>query len=40
MKDSAGKTIYVGKAKNLQNRVRTYFAKNRDYRNPKDSVKR
>ena len=35
MKDSAGKTIYVGKAKNLQNRVRTYFAKNRDYKTQK-----
>lgn len=31
MKDSAGKVIYVGKAKNLRSRVRSYFA-NKDTR--------
>ena len=35
MMDSANSAIYVGKAKNLQNRVRTYFAKNRDYKTQK-----
>ena len=29
MKNSAGKIIYIGKAKNLKNRVRTYFQKGR-----------
>ena len=32
MKDSAGTVIYVGKAKNLRNRVRTYFGKPGDGR--------
>ncbi|MGB6590452.1 MAG: GIY-YIG nuclease family protein, partial [Candidatus Nitrosopolaris sp.] len=27
MKDSAGRVIYIGKAKNLQKRVRSYFQK-------------
>ncbi len=30
MKDEAGKIIYVGKAKNLLNRVRSYFTGNKD----------
>lgn len=30
MKDSAGRTIYVGKAKNLKNRLRSYFGKQQD----------
>ena len=32
MKDAAGATIYIGKAKNLRNRVRSYFAKNQNYK--------
>ncbi|HHT9132295.1 MAG TPA: excinuclease ABC subunit UvrC, partial [Candidatus Tripitaka californicus] len=32
MKDSRGKVIYVGKAKNLRNRVKTYFQKGGDGR--------
>ena len=28
MKDPSGSVIYVGKAKNLKNRLRSYFAKN------------
>lgn len=32
MKDSADKIIYIGKAKNLKNRVRTYFLKNQNYK--------
>ncbi|MDI1495574.1 MAG: excinuclease ABC subunit C [Cenarchaeum symbiont of Oopsacas minuta] len=35
MKNIVGETIYVGKAKNLRNRVRTYFVKNRDYKTQK-----
>ena len=35
MKDSAGVTIYIGKAKNLKNRVRTYFNKNQNYKTQK-----
>ncbi|HUI72172.1 MAG TPA: GIY-YIG nuclease family protein, partial [Spirochaetia bacterium] len=30
MKDSAGETIYVGKARSLRNRVRSYFAGEKD----------
>ena len=30
MKDSDGKIIYIGKAKNLKNRVRSYFLKNQN----------
>ena len=36
-KDKAGKIIYVGKAANLNNRVRQYFQKIR-YRDPKTEV--
>jgi excinuclease ABC subunit C len=32
MKDQAGSVLYVGKAKNLRNRVRTYFDKSADTR--------
>ncbi len=35
MKDSAGVIIYIGKAKNLKNRVRTYFNKNQNYKTQK-----
>ena len=28
MKDSKGEIIYIGKAKNLKNRVKSYFLKN------------
>jgi len=35
MKDDKGKTIYIGKAKNLKNRVRTYFVKNQNYKTQK-----
>jgi len=35
MKDSGGQVIYVGKAKNLRNRVRSYFGKNADYKTAK-----
>ena len=31
MKNSAGKIIYVGKAKILKNRVRQYFQKNKNH---------
>ena len=31
MKDSDEKIIYIGKAKNLKNRVRSYFNKNQNY---------
>ena len=37
MKNSAGKIIYIGKAKNLKNRVRTYFQKSRNL-DPKTEV--
>ena len=35
MKDSSGKIIYIGKAKNLKNRVRSYFLKNQNYKTQK-----
>ena len=35
MKDSARKIIYIGKAKNLKNRVKSYFNKNQYFLNLK-----
>ena len=35
MKDSDKKIIYIGKAKNLKNRVRSYFLKNQNYKTQK-----
>lgn len=35
MKDSDDKIIYIGKAKNLKNRVRSYFLKNQNYKTQK-----
>src|SRR5437867_6931562 len=35
MKDDTGKIIYIGKAKNLRNRVRSYFLKNQNYKTQK-----
>ena len=35
MKDSDQKIIYIGKAKNLKNRVRSYFLKNQNYKTQK-----
>jgi len=35
MKDSERKIIYIGKAKNLKNRVRSYFLKNQNYKTQK-----
>ena len=35
MKDSDDKIIYIGKAKNLKNRVRSYFNKNQNYKTQK-----
>jgi len=35
MKDSDGKIIYIGKAKNLKNRVKSYFNKNQNYKTQK-----
>ena len=35
MKDSDEKIIYIGKAKNLKNRVRSYFLKNQNYKTQK-----
>ncbi|MEM4240480.1 MAG: excinuclease ABC subunit UvrC [Candidatus Nitrosotenuis sp.] len=35
MKDDEGKIIYIGKAKNLKNRVRSYFLKNQNYKTQK-----
>lgn len=35
MKDGEGKIIYIGKAKNLKNRVRSYFLKNQNYKTQK-----
>ena len=32
MKDQAGIVLYIGKAKNLRNRVRNYFGKSADTR--------
>jgi excinuclease ABC subunit C len=32
MKDTAGRIVYVGKAKNLRNRVRQYYSQNGDPR--------
>jgi len=35
MKDEKDKIIYIGKAKNLKNRVRSYFLKNQNYKTQK-----
>ncbi len=35
MKDYGGKIIYIGKAKNLKNRVKSYFLKNQNYKTQK-----
>ncbi len=35
MKDNEEQIIYIGKAKNLRNRVRTYFTKNQNYKTQK-----
>lgn len=35
MKDSDAKIIYIGKAKNLKNRVKSYFLKNQNYKTQK-----
>lgn len=35
MKDADGAIIYIGKAKNLKNRVRSYFNKNQNYKTQK-----
>ena len=35
MKDSKGEIIYIGKAKNLKNRVKTYFLKESKLQNTK-----
>ncbi len=35
MKDSEDKILYIGKAKNLKNRVRSYFLKNQNYKTQK-----
>ncbi|MCS7151221.1 MAG: GIY-YIG nuclease family protein [Endomicrobia bacterium] len=32
MRDSTGKIVYIGKAKNLASRIRSYFVRNEDYR--------
>ncbi|NND87410.1 MAG: excinuclease ABC subunit C [Nitrosopumilus sp.] len=35
MKDTGGKIIYIGKAKNLKNRVKSYFLQNQNYKTQK-----
>ena len=35
MKDSDDKILYIGKAKNLKNRVKSYFLKNQNYKTQK-----
>src|SRR2546425_2941259 len=35
MKDSQDKILYIGKAKNLKNRVKSYFIKNQNYKTQK-----
>ncbi|PIW35515.1 MAG: excinuclease ABC subunit C, partial [Nitrosopumilales archaeon CG15_BIG_FIL_POST_REV_8_21_14_020_33_23] len=35
MKDSHEKIIYIGKAKNLKNRIRSYFLKNQNHKTQK-----
>lgn len=35
MKDKDNKIIYIGKAKNLRNRIRSYFTKNQNYKTQK-----
>jgi excinuclease ABC subunit C len=40
MKDEAGKVIYVGKAINLRNRVRSYFHSNQDHPRTRQLVRR
>src|SRR6202158_386920 len=35
MKDSGDKILYIGKAKNLKNRVKSYFLKNQNYKTQK-----
>jgi excinuclease ABC subunit C len=37
-KDASGVTVYVGKAKSLRNRVRTYFQESRDFDERKDQM--
>ena len=37
-KDTSSQTIYVGKAKSLRNRVRTYFQQSRDLDERKDQM--
>lgn len=32
MRDNTGKIVYIGKAKNLYNRIKSYFVKNEDFR--------
>ena len=41
MKDAEEQIIYIGKAKNLRNRVKTYFSKNQNYKTQKlvESIK-
>jgi len=39
MRDSDEKIIYIGKAKNLKNRVKSYFLKNQNYKTQKISGK-